>query len=76
MYADEDEPSVIGPGGFERLCADAKLPLEGALPLILLWQFDASEFAKISRAEWDAAFATLRYVLCAEADRLIGPEIE
>lgn len=62
IYADDDDPSVIGPEGFERLCTDASLPLEGALPLILSWQFSAGEMAKITRAEWDAATTELRYV--------------
>lgn len=60
IYADEDDPSVVGPEGFERLCADAGLPLEGALPLILAWQFGASEMAKITRSEWDAGTTELR----------------
>lgn len=61
-YADPDDPSVIGPEGFERLCADAEVSLEGALPLILAWQMGASEMARISRQEWEKATADLRYV--------------
>jgi len=59
-YADSDAPSVIGPEGFERLCNDADIPLEGALPLVLAWQFGASEMAKISRGEWDTGTSQLK----------------
>ncbi|KAJ7632108.1 hypothetical protein FB45DRAFT_493583 [Roridomyces roridus] len=51
-YADEDEPNTIGPEGFEQLCTDAQIPLEGAGPLILAWQLNAKEMAKIGREEW------------------------
>ena len=61
-YADPDDPSVIGPEGFERLCSDAQVSLEGALPLILAWQMGAGEMAKISKQEWENATADLRYV--------------
>lgn len=59
-YVDPDEPSVIGPEGFERLCSDMDISLEGALPLILAWQMKASEMAKITRSEWDVATAELQ----------------
>ena len=62
VYADPDDPTVIGPEGFERLCSDAEVSLEGALPLILAWQMGASEMAKISKQEWAKATADLRYV--------------
>lgn len=61
-YADPEDPSVIGPEGFERLCNDVDAPLDGALPLILSWLFKATEMAKISKAEWDEGTATLQYV--------------
>ncbi|OCH85216.1 DUF298-domain-containing protein [Obba rivulosa] len=59
-YADPDDPAVIGPEGFERLCGDAGVSLEGALPLILAWQLNAKEMAKISRDEWDAGLSDLQ----------------
>lgn len=51
-FADDDDPEVIGPGGVENLCKEAGIPLEGAQPLILAWQFGAQEMAKFSRPEW------------------------
>lgn len=61
-YAEADDSSVIGPEGFERLCKDAEIPLEGALPLVLAWQLGASEMAKITKEEWDKGTAELQYV--------------
>jgi hypothetical protein len=62
-YADSDDPNVIGPEGFEALCTDAGIPLDGALPLILAWQLNAQEMAKISKDEWVKGMATLKCVL-------------
>ncbi len=62
QYADGDNASFIGPEGFERLCNDAEIPLEGALPLVLAWQVGASEMAKILKSEWDKATSELQYV--------------
>lgn len=59
-YADEDDEDVIGPEGFEKLCSDAGISLEGALPLILAWQLSASEMAKVKKAEWEKAMTELR----------------
>ncbi|RXW21120.1 hypothetical protein EST38_g4745 [Candolleomyces aberdarensis] len=59
-YADSDDPNVIGPEGFEALCTDAGIPLEGALPLILAWQLNSQEMAKISKDEWVKGMATLK----------------
>lgn len=59
-YADADDSTVVGPEGFERLCSDADISLEGALPLILAWQLHGSEMAKISKSEWEKATAELR----------------
>ena len=62
-YADADDSSVIGAEGFERLCEDAELPLEGVEPLLLAWQLGTSEMARITRAEWDKGTAELQYVV-------------
>ncbi|KAG5647213.1 hypothetical protein DXG03_001172 [Asterophora parasitica] len=51
-YADEDDASIIGPEGYEKLCTDTKIPLEGAAPLILAWQFGAKEMGKVTEEEW------------------------
>ncbi|KXN91212.1 DCN1-like protein 5, partial [Leucoagaricus sp. SymC.cos] len=59
-YADPDEPNVIGPEGFEKLCTDANLSMEGSAPLILGWQMDAKEMAKISKEEWVSGTKALR----------------
>jgi DCN1-like protein 4/5 len=63
-YADPDtattnEPT-IGPEGFEKLCNDAQIPLDGALPLVLAWMLDAKEMAKIGKGEWIKATGTLQ----------------
>jgi DCN1-like protein 4/5 len=60
QFADEDTPDVIGAEGFERLCKEAQVPLDGALPLLLAWQFGSSEIAKISKQEWLGGTAALR----------------
>lgn len=62
-FADSDDPDVIGPEGFESICQKANLAMDGALPLIFAWQFEAKEMAKISKGEWEAGTAALRYVL-------------
>ena len=59
-YADDDDASIIGPVGFEKLCYDAGIPLDSALPLLLAWQFGASEVATFSRAEWEKGTAELQ----------------
>ncbi|KAG6379202.1 Cullin binding-domain-containing protein [Boletus reticuloceps] len=59
-FADDDNPDVIGPGGVEKLCTEAGIPLEGAQPLLLAWQFKAQEMAKISRSEWLQGAEALR----------------
>ncbi|EKM55958.1 uncharacterized protein PHACADRAFT_256933 [Phanerochaete carnosa HHB-10118-sp] len=59
-YADEEDSTTIGPEGFERLCNDADIPLEGAKPLILAWLLRAAEMAKVSKTEWEAGMAELQ----------------
>jgi hypothetical protein len=62
-YADDDDENVIGPEGLERLCNDAEIPLDGAMPMILAWQFEASEMMKFTKEEWTKGTASLKYVL-------------
>ncbi|KAF8120956.1 DUF298-domain-containing protein [Boletus edulis] len=70
-FADDDNPDVIGPGGVEKLCTEAGIPLEGAQPLLLAWQFKAQEMAKISRSEWLQGAEALRYLtLCMRISSL------
>ncbi|TCD70581.1 hypothetical protein EIP91_002611 [Steccherinum ochraceum] len=59
-YADDDDEDVIGPEGFERLCNDANISLEGALPLLLAWQLGATEMAKLKKSEWEKGTGDLR----------------
>ncbi|KAF7305169.1 Defective in cullin neddylation protein [Mycena kentingensis (nom. inval.)] len=59
-YADEDDPSVIGPEGLEQFCGDAEIPLDGALPLILAWQLNAKEMGKFTKEEWTRGLDTLK----------------
>lgn len=61
-YADPDEPNVIGPEGFEKLCQDSGLPMDGPVPLLLAWQVEAKEMAKISKEEWTKGSKSLRCV--------------
>lgn len=51
-YADEDDANVMGPEGLQKLCADANIPIEGSLPLLLVWQLDAKDMSAITREEW------------------------
>jgi len=59
-YSDSHDPNVVAPDGFERLLTDAEIAMDGALPLILAWQMNASEMAQISKEEWVKGTATLR----------------
>jgi len=63
-YADPDsinsKEKTIGPEGFEKLCSDAQIPLDGALPLVMAWILDAKEMGKISKEEWVKATGTLQ----------------
>ncbi|KIY43338.1 hypothetical protein FISHEDRAFT_53373, partial [Fistulina hepatica ATCC 64428] len=59
-YADSDDPDVIGPEGCERLFTDANISLEGAMPLLLAWQFGAKEMAKFTKDEWVAGTSILK----------------
>lgn len=43
------------------MCTEAGIPLEGAQPLILAWQFKAEEMAKLHRSEWLQGTEALRY---------------
>ncbi|KAG6868281.1 hypothetical protein C0993_005566 [Termitomyces sp. T159_Od127] len=51
-YEDTEEHNTIGADGFVRLCNDAEIAMEGALPLILAWQFGTKEMMKITEEEW------------------------
>ncbi|KAI0831711.1 Cullin binding-domain-containing protein [Trametes gibbosa] len=48
------------PDGFEKLCSDIDISLEGALPLVLAWQLNGTEMAKFTEDEWTKATAKLR----------------
>jgi len=58
-FSDEDDSNVIGPGGLERLCTEADIPLDGAQPLILAWQLKSSEMGKFTRVEWSHGMGLL-----------------
>ena len=51
-YADGDDPETISAENFERLCTDANVPMEGPMPLILLWHMDAQDLGTIKRDQW------------------------
>ncbi|KAI1784046.1 Cullin binding-domain-containing protein [Ganoderma leucocontextum] len=59
-YEDPDTPGEIGPEGFEKLCTDLDISLEGALPLVLAWQMHATEMAKFKETEWLNSTGELR----------------
>ncbi|KAG6874053.1 hypothetical protein C0995_006910 [Termitomyces sp. Mi166 len=59
-YEDSDEPNTIGADGFARLCDDAEMAMEGALPLILAWQFGTKEMMKITEEEWRKGTGSLK----------------
>jgi len=59
-YADADTPDIIGLEGFETLCKDTEMSLEGARPLIFSWQMQAKEMGKISKDDWVQGMATLK----------------
>ena len=61
-YADSDDASVIGPEGFEQLCTDAGIPMDGSCPLILCWLMKAKEMGKISKEEWANGTSVLKCV--------------
>ena len=59
-YADEDDADTISAENFERLCNDAKVPMEGPMPLILLWHMDAQDLGSIKRDQWTNALQDLQ----------------
>ena len=59
-YEDPDTPGEIGPEGFEKLCGDLEISLEGALPRVLAWQLHATEMAKFKESEWMQGTSELR----------------
>ncbi|KAG6831168.1 hypothetical protein H0H92_012308 [Tricholoma furcatifolium] len=59
-YEDNDESDVIGADGFARLCNDANMSMEGALPLILAWQLGTKEMMKITAQEWGNGTGSLK----------------
>ena len=70
-YADSDDPDVIGPDGFQQLCEDAQISMDGALPMILSWQLTSKEMMKISKAEWTAGTSALKCVSYTTSARFI-----
>jgi len=59
-YTEKDDETVISTEGFEQLCADANIPFDGALPLILAWQMGSKEMGKITKDEWVKGTSSLR----------------
>lgn len=52
-YAETDDSNVIGPTGFETLCNDAGIAMDGVVPLLLSWQLEATEMGRITKNEWE-----------------------
>lgn len=59
-YADDDNPGLVGPEGFEKLCNDAQISMDGVLPFVLSWQVDADEMGKLTREGWIKGTDTLK----------------
>ncbi|PPR05995.1 hypothetical protein CVT26_005717 [Gymnopilus dilepis] len=59
-YADNDDADVIGPEGFEQLCTDANMPLDGPRPIIFAWQMGAKDMAKVTKDEWTKGTSQLK----------------
>ncbi|KAB5594384.1 DCN1-like protein 1 [Ceratobasidium theobromae] len=66
-YMDEDDNNVIAAEGMERLCADASIPMDGALPLLVAWIVNAKTLGTITRAEFTGAFGKLKMTLASNA---------
>jgi DCN1-like protein 4/5 len=62
-YADKENPDTIGAQNFGQLCADANIPMDGALPLLLFWQLGAQELGIISKEEWTKTMDELKRVV-------------
>lgn len=60
LYVDEEAQDSIGLEGFERLCKDADMPMEGTRPLIFCWQMQAKEMGRITKDEWLQGMAVLK----------------
>ncbi len=71
-YEDPDTPGEIGPEGFEKLCTDLDISLEGALPLVLAWQVHATEMARFKEAEWLKGTGELRYVFFLPVEMILA----
>ncbi|CEL52272.1 DCN1-like protein 4 OS=Danio rerio GN=dcun1d4 PE=2 SV=2 [Rhizoctonia solani AG-1 IB] len=59
-YIDEDDSNVIGAEGMERLCTDASVPMDGALPLLITWSVNAKTLGTITRSEFTDSFGKLK----------------
>ncbi|KAJ1310246.1 hypothetical protein OPQ81_006988 [Rhizoctonia solani] len=59
-YTDEDDSNIIGAEGMERLCTDASIPMDGALPLIIAWSVNAKSLGTITRSEFTDSFCKLK----------------
>ena len=59
-YADASNPEVIDPEGLEKLCGDASIAMDGALPLILSWQLSCKEMLTVTMEEWQKTMDELR----------------
>ncbi|KDQ59592.1 hypothetical protein JAAARDRAFT_626148 [Jaapia argillacea MUCL 33604] len=75
-YADPNSNGgEIGPEELERLCADAEIPMEGALPIILAWQLGCKEMGKIEKVEWVTGMDELG-ISCFPALKLALSDLE
>lgn len=66
-YADRDDADTISAENFERLCTSANVPMEGPMPLILLWLTGAQELGTIKKDKWIKAMQDSQcvvHILC------------
>lgn len=67
VYADTQDPRIIGPEGLEQLFSDTEISMDGAMPLIFAWLSGAHEMAKITLKEWEALTGELQQVFANES---------
>ncbi|KIY62713.1 hypothetical protein CYLTODRAFT_166888 [Cylindrobasidium torrendii FP15055 ss-10] len=70
-YADADNSALIGPEGFDRMCTDADISMDGALPVLLSWQLKSEEMGKFELEKWEKWTTTHKCTCIEELDDLL-----
>jgi hypothetical protein len=63
VYEDPEEPGMIGPEQFARLCEDAGLPLDGPLPLLVSYRLTTTPMARsyMMQCSWHGRWSRRRW---------------